>query len=300
MNHSARMTTHSSPGRWRQLVARALVSVALLSVLLVGLTLVYPYPENFTGFPRLTHTASGVAGDPINLILIGSQAQLAQSFHQAGWLVPDPITRQTVARIAAASLAHQPYPTAPISPLYAFGRPQDLAFEKPTSDVQNRDHVRLWLTETRFDGQAVWVAQASSDHGIELSASNLLPTHHIAPAVDRERALIGADLQRTGLVNSEALIAFASPVLYARNAGGDFYETDGDALLINFTTAPVLPRPSAWVIEGLKMQIFLLDDALVSLPLWIVVGLAVGAALVLGVAVAWLVRDGRRSQLTAG
>jgi hypothetical protein len=202
--------------------------------------------------------------------------------------------------VSAASLAHQPYPTAPISPLYAFGRPQDLAFEKPTSDVQNRDHVRLWLTETRFDGQAVWVAQASSDHGIELSASNLLPTHHIAPAVDRERSAIGADLQRTGLVKSEVLIAFASPVLSARNAGGDFYETDGDALIINFTTAPAPLRPSPRVIEGSKTQVFLLYNALVSLPLWIVVALALGAALVLGVALAWLVRGARRSQLTAG
>jgi hypothetical protein len=276
------------------------MGVTLLGILLVGLVVVYPYAKTFTSLPRLTHTASGVAGDPINLILVGSAAQLTQGFRQAGWLVPDPITPQTSARIAAASLAHQSYPTAPISTLYVFGRPQDLAFEKPTNDVQNRGHIRLWLTGTRLDNEPVWAAQASYDHGIELSASTELPTHHIAPAVDLERHVVGVDLERTGLVKVEALTAFASPVLYARNGGGDFYESDGNALIINFTRVTVPLQPPAWVIAGLKTQVFLLYDGLVSGQPWALTSLALYTALVSGVIVSWLVRRMRSKMLRHG
>ncbi|HEX9038196.1 MAG TPA: LssY C-terminal domain-containing protein [Ktedonobacterales bacterium] len=272
-----------------------ITGLVALGVALVGLALFYPYPESFPGLPRLTHTASGVAGDPINLVLIGDQAQITQSFRQAGWLVPDPITPQTTARIAAASLSHQPYPTAPVSPLYVFGRPQDLAFEKPTSDVQNRGHIRLWLTGTRLGGQEVWIAQVSYDQGIELSASTHFPTHHIAPAVDREREAAGADLEHTGLVTSTALTAFAPPTLYARNGGGDFYASDGDALVINFTSAAVSLAPPAPVIAGLKARVFLLYDALVSLPLWALAALALAVALLGAILLA---RRARRSPVS--
>ena len=295
MNHSGATTI--PPRRWSRLAAGLVLSVVGLCVALVGLVVVYPYPEHFTSFPRLTHTASGAAGDPINLILVGSEAQLTQGFRQAGWLAPDPVTPQTAARIAAASLAHQPYPTAPISPLYVFGRPQDLAFEKPTNDVQNRDHIRLWLSEARLTGEPVWVAQASYDHGIEISASTFFPTHHIAPTVDLERNTIGADLERTGQVTGEVLTTYASPILYARNGGGDFYASDGAALIINFTSASIPPQASVWGIDGLKTRVFLLYDALLTLPAWTLVALALSVALVLGVSLYRLARPERRARM---
>src|SRR5579859_8193219 len=150
-----------------------LVLSGVLGLLLVCMALIrfYPYDLNFTTFPRVTQTKSGAAGDPINLVFVGSQRQIASSFQQAGWLIPDPITPQTAARIAADSLAHRSYPTAPVSNLYVFGRAQDLAFEKPTSDVQYRGHARLWTTGTQINGSPVWVGQASYDSGIELSGT---------------------------------------------------------------------------------------------------------------------------------
>src|SRR5439155_9986448 len=138
------------------------------------------------------------------------------------------------AKIAADSLAHRSYPTAPVSNLYVFGRVQDLAFEKPTTDVQNRGHIRIWKTGALINGQPVWVGAASYDSGIELSGTNDLPTHHIAPTVDLERNAIGADLKKTGLVKEEAGAAFTPPLLFARNGGGDYYESDGNVLVVNY------------------------------------------------------------------
>jgi len=239
--------------------------ISTLLVLLIACLLLirfYPYTYNFTGFPRITHTQSGADGDPVNLVFVGSKDQVLHSFQKAGWLIPDPITPQTSAKIAADSLAHKSYPTAPVSNLYVFGRVQDLAFEKPTNDVQNRGHIRLWQTGTLIGGQLVWVGQASYDHGIELSSTNHLPTHHIAPTVDLERNAVGADLGKTSLVKEAEYAAFTPPIVYARNGGGDYYESDGDVLVINYTTAPIPLQKPAWIIFDLKNGVFSFYDTL--------------------------------------
>jgi hypothetical protein len=125
------------------LLHRASLVILLAFVLLLVGVRACPLPWVVPTLPKVTHTARGAAGDPLNIVLVGGTAQIKASFAQAGWLVPNPITPQTYARIVAASLAHRPYPTAPVSNLYVFGRPQDLAFEWPTNDVQNRGHIRL-------------------------------------------------------------------------------------------------------------------------------------------------------------
>ncbi len=234
----------------------------LLFAALIALLRFYPYPSHFPAYPKVTHTKSGATGDPINVLFVGSKNQIMHSFQQASWLIPDPITSQTSAKIAVDSLAHRSYPTAPVSNLYVFGRVQDLAFEKPTNDVQNRGHIRIWKTSTRVNGQPVWVGAASYDSGIELSATNHLPTHHIAPTVDLERNTVGSDLAKTGLVREEADAAFTPPILYARNGGGDYYTSDGDVLVINYTQTTIPLNPSVWVIDGLKTGVFLLYDTL--------------------------------------
>ncbi|HZC76453.1 MAG TPA: LssY C-terminal domain-containing protein [Ktedonobacterales bacterium] len=271
--------------RWRrvQLLQRASLVILLAFVLLLVGLRVSPAPWRFPTFPKLTHTARGAAGDPLNIILVGSASQITQSFARAGWLVPDPITSHTSARIIAASLAHQPYPTAPVSALYVFGRVQDRAFERPTNDVQNRGHIRLWQTTTQLGGQPVWLGQASYDQGIELSGTTAFPTHHISPAVDLERDGVGTDLARTGLVVAEAHEAFTAPVFVAYNGGGDYYASDGDVLVLTYSHA-ALPLPASTglsaVASALKHGFFRgYDVVLTTLPLQIA-ALLVGIVLV--------------------
>jgi hypothetical protein len=251
----------------------------------------YPYPVNFSTLPRLTRTASGIPGDPINLILIGSTEQITQSFKRAGWLIPDPITAKTTAKIVVDSLAHRSYPTAPVSNLYVLGHAQDLAFEKPTNDVQNRGHVRFWKTVTQIGGEPVWVGQASYDHGIEMSGSTHFPTHHILPTVDRERAAVGDDLLATHLVRSEALVTYTAPIFADRNGGGDYYESDGDVLVVNYTGAALRLSAQPFIIGGLKTGLFLVYDAVltvvtsvgavVALLIIVAVGVVLAAGIVL-------------------
>jgi hypothetical protein len=268
-------------------------SVLLLLIAYMVLILFYPYTYNFPAFPRITQTHSGADGDPVNLVFVGRKEQILQSFHKAGWLIPDPITSQTSEKIAAASLVHRSYPTAPVSNLYVFGRVQDLAFEKPTNDVQNRGHIRLWKTGMLIEGQLVWVGQTSYDHGIELSGTNHLPTHHIAPTVDLERNTVGADLEKTGLVKDELYGAFTPPIMYARNGGGDYYESDGDVLVINYTNAPIQLNQQTRMIYRMKNGVFsFYDTLLTSLLLALAVGM-LGLLLVmvwLWLALRWLLQ----------
>lgn len=251
----------------RKSIRRFLKSISIVLVLFTALLVLirfYPYTYNFTAFPRLTHTPSGANGDPVNMVFVGSKNQIMHSFQKAGWLLPDPITVQTSAKIAADSLTHRSYPTAPVSNLSVFGRVQDMAFEKPTHDVQKRGHIRLWNTGTTIRGQLVWVGQASYDRGIELSGTNHRPTHHIAPTVDLERNTVGTDLNKTGLVQVEYDVEFTHPILYARNGGGDYYESDGDVLVIDYTSASISLTQQKWFLYNLKNGVFILYDTLLS------------------------------------
>lgn len=236
----------------------------LLFIAFIVLILFYPYTYNFTAYPRITQTQSRADGDPINMVFVGRKDQILQSFQKAGWLIPDPITPKTAEKIAADSIAHRSYPTAPVSNLYVFGRVQDMAFEKPTTDVQNRGHIRLWKTGTSIGGQLVWVGQASYDRGVELSGTSHFPTHHIAPTVDLERNAIGTDLEKTGLVKEKSEVEFMHPTLYARNGGGDYYESNGDVLVINYTNAPIQLNQQVWLIYELKNGVFIFYDTLLT------------------------------------
>ncbi len=314
-------------------------SVSILGILLVLVTALiafirfYPYTYNFPAYPKITHTQSGAEGDPLNLVFIGSKDQIAHSFQQAGWLIPDPITLQTSEKIAVAkcfhtefaesplknisevrcqaagcrdslrnfsleaySLTHKSYPTAPVSNLYVFGRVQDLAFEKSTNDVANRGHIRLWKTGTLIGRQLVWIGEASYDSGIELSGTNHLPTHHIAPTVDLERNAVGADLGKTGLVKEEADAAFTPPIVYARNGGGDYYASDGDVLVINYTPVPIPLNQSVWVIDGLKTGVFLFYDALFTVVGALIAFLVLVAVLTAGLAL-WRLTERNRTMV---
>jgi hypothetical protein len=47
---------------------------------------------------------------------------------------------------------------APVSALYVFGRSQDAALQRARSSINERNHLRIWLTPLRFEGKPVWIA----------------------------------------------------------------------------------------------------------------------------------------------
>lgn len=163
------------------------------------------------------------------------------------------MTPETCAKIAIDSLSNRPYPTAPVSDLYLYGHKQDLAFEKPTNDVQNRGHIRLWDTHTETNHEEVWIGSATYDHGIEIGSNTHLPTHHISPSVDKERDRVYQALRP--YVRSEAVASFAQPNLFGKNGAVDCTTRTGIAVLSMQTFHQDQVSTSSWALT-IKQRIF--------------------------------------------
>lgn len=187
----------------------------------------------------VTRTPSDIPGDPINVGLTGSQAQVIAAFAAAKWDTANAVTLKTAAEIGLSVLFDKPYPDAPVSPLLYEGRPQDLAFEKPVGNsARSRHHVRFWRTAKIIDGQILWLGAASFDRGVGFSHDTGEITHHIAPDIDAERDALMAGLRSAGRIDATIVITGIGATRSGRNGGGDPYVTDGNALIGRLEAGP--------------------------------------------------------------
>ncbi len=183
----------------------------------------------FDDNPRITGTADGHPGDPLNVGLIGTEEEVRKIMAAAGWFPADPLGLRSDLRIAADTVLDRPYDEAPVSSLLLFGRKEDLAFEKPVGDnPRQRNHVRFWRTPKPDDqGRPKWIGSASYDERVGLSHTTGQVTHHIAANVDAERDRLFADLESTHELAEEYSIPKFHQVLEGKNGGGDPWYTDG-------------------------------------------------------------------------
>lgn len=186
------------------------------------------HADYYSEVARVSATADGHPGDPVNLTLIGSENDVVLAMTSAGWSPADPITFMTSARIAADSLLRRPDETAPVSNLFLFGRKQDLAFEEPAGDSpRKRHHVRYWSWGQLANGKPVWFGAATFDERVGLSYTTGQVTHHIGPDVDAERDRIAAELALAGCRRTLEWEDRFHTQVEGRNGGGDAWRTDG-------------------------------------------------------------------------
>ncbi|MEM7224070.1 MAG: LssY C-terminal domain-containing protein [Pseudomonadota bacterium] len=178
-----------------------------------------------------TSAEQGDPADPLNFVLIGDPLQVKSALIRSGWDETELVTLGSAWRTSAAFLFGEQYRTSPISPLYLFGRRQDGAFQKTRVGIDERNHLRLWLTPWRFRGKAVWVGAISRDIGVKLTTKAWnLTTHIIDPDVDAERWYLVQDilaahsLAGVGWVEGVGRSYAAEPRV---NKTGDPYYTDG-------------------------------------------------------------------------
>jgi hypothetical protein len=168
-------------------------------------------------------------GDPLNIVIIGSGRRAFIPFVRQGWDPTETLSRRSVWRTIASSLFSDRYRTSPISPLFVFGRPQDVALQKARATVDERNHLRVWLTPLRYQGLDVWIGQISRDIGVRLSSKTVV-THQIDPEVDETRYYLVQDLVlsggvvKIGWVTGVGQAAISAPRF---NYTGDPYYTDG-------------------------------------------------------------------------
>jgi hypothetical protein len=184
----------------------------------------------FDDNPRITETSDGHPGDPLNVALFGTDAQLFAIMKAAQWYPAATLGLESDLRIAADTILSRPDEDAPVSSLYLFKRKEDLAFEQPVGDnPRHRHHVRLWKTPTLGDdGRPAWIGSAVYDKRVGLSHTTGQITHVTAPDVDAERDYLFACLERTGGLADQEVVAGFHQQLEGRNGGGDPWHTDGD------------------------------------------------------------------------
>ncbi|SFI32390.1 LssY C-terminus [Bosea sp. OK403] len=187
----------------------------------------------------VTANAQGIAGDPINIGLIGERDDVVRAFNAAGWYPADPVTLRTSLEIIGSVLLNRPYRNAPVSPLFFEGRREDFAFEKPVGISANRrEHVRLWqVIANGADARPVWLGSATFDSGVTLSRDTGQVTHRIAPNVDEERNRLIEGLNSARMVTSIDQMNGLGPTLTGRNGEGDPYYSDGEIWIARLVSA---------------------------------------------------------------
>jgi hypothetical protein len=168
-------------------------------------------------------------GDPLNIAIVGDVEDVYHAFVRAGWDETETIYGSSLLKTARSALFGGEYRYSPVSALYAYGRAQDAALQKARTSINERNHLRLWLTPMRLDGTPVWIGQISRDIGVRF-AKRTITTHKIDPDVDETREYLLEDLAYAqslagfGYVRGVGAAAFDEP---RENLTGDPYFTDG-------------------------------------------------------------------------
>src|SRR4051812_25127944 len=181
------------------LILWVLMAYVLLPRIQRLLTKIY-VPDYFIGRAR---TSEGLLGDPVNLAVNGTEADLVDAMTAGGWTRADELTFRTGFRIAVGAVLRRRYPEAPVSPLFVFSRKQDLAFEQEdVAKPSHRHHVRFWECPEGWylpGGLRVgWVGAATYDRRVGFSAFTLQITHKIGENVDLERDHVVHSMEQSG------------------------------------------------------------------------------------------------------
>jgi LssY-like putative type I secretion system component LssY len=171
--------------------------------------------------PSFTIAGDGLPGDPVNLALTGTLQQLRNAFTTAGWSEADRLGWASSWRMIRAFVFNSPYPTAPFSTLYLFGRGQDIGFQKAIDDSpRKRHHIRFWalslaraedaLAKANFwlntdrppnDTRVLWVGAGTKDTGLSLTQLTFQVTHATDSDTNVERDYIIAELRSNRVID---------------------------------------------------------------------------------------------------
>ena len=195
--------------------------------------------------PCCVTNADGTAnGDPLNLVVVGNRADFLAALVRRQWHPTEVIWSGSLWRTVRSFLQGSRYRYSPISSLYLYGRPQDIATQKARASIHERNHARFWLSPIRFRGKEVYVGQISRDIGVKFTLkSPTISTHAIDPDIDESRRYLVEDLlysqalHRIGFVKGVGASSKTEP---RRNLMADPYYSDGLRAVMFFE-----PRPSS-------------------------------------------------------
>jgi hypothetical protein len=195
--------------------------------------------------PSFTITGDGLPGDPVNLALVGTLQQLRAAFVALGWSEADRLGLKSSWGMTKAFVFNSPYPTAPFSTLYLFGRGQDIGFQKAIDNSpRKRHHIRFWGLELARakdawgtagfwlntdrppdDASVIWVGAGTRDTGLSLTKLSFQITHATDSDANAERAFIVAELVKNQLIGDVTAVQSGQRLPAERI---NHYVTDGE------------------------------------------------------------------------
>lgn len=169
--------------------------------------------------PRFTTASDGFYVDPVNIILIGTKENLEKAFEKIGWIKAEKLSLRTSEKMVRKFLENKPYPNAPFSNLYLFGKKQNIGFQQSIGNSpRKRHHIRFWAINTdkeidpmdlkfwtkkqriKPDKTFTWVGAGSEDVGFAFSRLTYQLSHRVDPEVDKERKYILNLLKESKLI----------------------------------------------------------------------------------------------------
>lgn len=191
----------------------------------------------------VTNKDGSKTGDPLNLVIIGESEAVWPAFLRMGWDPTAAMTTGSALKTGVFGIFGGGYRYAPISELYVYGRPQDIALQKVRNNIHYRNHLRLWEAPVRYQGKPVLIGQISRDIGSRITTkSPTLTTHRIDPDVDETRASLVQDflwaqaLEVFGYAGGVGRIPIEDP---RGNLTGDIFFTDGERAVMQLSADPV-------------------------------------------------------------
>ncbi len=191
----------------------------------------------------ITNKDGTKTGDPLNLIIIGDSEAVWPAFLRMGWDPTAAMTTGSALKTGVFGIFGGGYRYAPISDLYVYGRPQDIALQKVRNNIHYRNHLRLWEAPVTYNGTPVLIGQISRDIGSRMTTkSPTLTTHRIDPDVDETRASLIQDflwakaLKVFGYVGGVGEISIEDP---RGNLTGDIFFTDGKRAVMFLSSDPI-------------------------------------------------------------
>jgi hypothetical protein len=155
-----------------------------------------------------------------------------------------------------AFLFNRPYPAAPFSTLFLFGRGQDIGFQKAIGDSpRKRHHVRFWgrsmhdvadVDSTSFwlntdvppAGESVpWVGAGTRDTGFGLTSLTFQITHATDSDTNAERSYIMGALRDAAVIGDVVSVKAGDRVV---GHHVNHYITDGDVAVAALGKGAVL------------------------------------------------------------
>jgi hypothetical protein len=200
--------------------------------------------------PSYTITGDGLPGDPVNIALVGTLQQLRAAFAGLGWSEADRLGLTSSWGMVRAFVFNSPYPTAPFSTLYLFGRGQDIGFQRAIDNSpRKRHHIRFWAlsqtlardtwgggagdfwlnTERPSDTESVlWVGAGTRDTGLSLTRFTFQITHATDSDTSAERDYIIGELRKNRSIEAEKVYQAGQNLPTERV---NHYITDGEIIM---------------------------------------------------------------------